>query len=346
VRKSSLAIALALLLLLGGGALFVNLAGDALTGYWSFVNSVRPHGWAPAAATPTPTPTAIPKSCGSLNVRVLNVGQADAIFIRTPGGKTILLDAGDSKRELSALIGSARIDYFIATHYHQDHIGGYEALHSDVGAIYDNGNCGGSTSKIAQDFLAFAKAGNHVVVAQDMPLKIDDCINAKLIVAYDRPQGCWKDDENQNSILLRITYGKQSFLFAADCGTECENTLIQQATPLSATVLKVGHHGSATSSSAEFLRAIGASYYVISVNATESAQPNKKYFHPRQATLSRIYARSQNLARTDLNGNVHYITDGNTLTTASDKKATQREEFSGFASASADTYGPIPEVAG
>ncbi|PIO06603.1 hypothetical protein COT29_00240 [Candidatus Micrarchaeota archaeon CG08_land_8_20_14_0_20_59_11] len=342
MRKSSLVIALALLLVIGGGALFVNLAGDALTGYWSFVNSVRPNAW---TKTASPTPTAKALSCGTLNVRILNVGQADAIFIRTPGGKTILIDAGDSKRELSALIGNAKIDYFIATHFHQDHIGGYEALPSGVGAIYDNGNCGGNAANVAKNFLAFAKAENHVVVTQDMPLKIDDCIDAKLIVAYDRPQGCWKNDENQNSILLRLTYGRQSFLFAADCGTECENTLIQQRTQLSANMLKVGHHGSATSSSSEFLRAVGASYYAISVNATESAE--KSYFHPRQKTLSRIYAVSHELARTDLNGNVLYSVSGDgRLSVSADKSAALRDEFSGFGSAGADSYGPIPELAG
>ncbi|VVB68369.1 Metallo-beta-lactamase superfamily protein [Candidatus Norongarragalina meridionalis] len=347
MRKTSAA-ALILVILLGGIVLFFASDETSRTGFWGFVGGSKPlRAWTPATPSPTlKAPSAKPQNCGLLNVTVLDVGQADAIFIKTPGGKTILIDAGIYGRAAN-ILKSQKIDYFVATHLHQDHIDGFKYLEKNVGAIYDNGDCGGNKmGTMLTTYEGFWQTHPHVAVTQDSAVEFDPCISVEFKVAYDRPQGCWTSNENENSILVRITYGSTSFLFAGDCEKNCEYTLLQQGTDLDAEFLKVGHHGSGTSSSADFVRAVGAQYYAISVNASESI--TKGYFHPRKASLTNIFGMggfsegTRFLYRTDLNGNLNYVSDGKTIRkSAYLTSPTLTEEFSGYSDADASTYGPI-----
>jgi len=304
----------------------------------------------------------VPAGCGMLEIHVLNVSQADAILIITPSNKTILIDSGSAMKKDSASkavdylknMGIKRIDYLIATHYHEDHIGGMESIASsfDIGEIYHNGDCGDYKSAVAGRFVNLTASHDSTVVVSDMDLPADPCLaQERLIVAYDRPEGCWPSgsdtsNENENSILFRMVYGNTSFLFAGDCEAGCEQELIRQGTFLRSDVLKVGHHGSETSSSDKFLDAVSAERYVISTDRTRSVIDG--YFHPRQESLSRIYAHGgwEETYRTDLEGDISVLSDGRSITVLEGAKADDCGIFSGFSSAQSSSYGRIPGLFG
>jgi beta-lactamase superfamily II metal-dependent hydrolase len=292
----------------------------------------------------------ISEGCGNLEVHVLNVSEADAIFIRTPGNKTILIDAGSAmkKDSASAVVsfldnqGIANLDYVIATHFHEDHIGGmrYIIPTREIGTLYTNGNCAGSKTKTTERFLNFSKSTSFKTVNADMDLPSDGCMDeAKLIVAYDRAEGCFKN-ENDNSILLRLSYGNTSFLFSGDCEGHCEDELIRQNTKLETDYLKVGHHGSSTSSSKEFLFAVDAEYLVLSTDWNRSI--SDRYFHPRLSTMEKLYG--QEVYRTDLNGEIKAVSDGSKITISTQAKADECEMFKGYTSANVSSYSFIQEL--
>jgi len=317
---------------------------------------------------PIPPSASDPKnaSCGPLQVHILNVSQADAILIITPGNKTIMIDSGSHMKKNSSSYmlaylkqsGIKRIDYLIATHYHEDHIGGMDDLFKsfDIGAVYDNGNCGNYSSAVQLSFEGYALSRNFTHVKTDMDLPADPCLDAaRLIVAYDRPQGCWpsskeSSNENDNSILLRLAYRNASFLFAGDCEADCEAELVRQGTYLGSDFLKVGHHGSATSSTKPFLDAVGAAYYAISVDRIRSISDG--YFHPRKESLSNIYEAGgfgsglSKIFRTDLQGDISLVSDGDAIAIRTGTDATNCQLFSGYSSSDKSSYGPIPALAG
>ena len=113
---------------------------------------------------------------------------------------------------------------------------------------------------------------------------------------------------NNTSIVLRIVYGKTSFLFAGDAEKEVEQSMIDRGVTLQSTVLKVGHHGSYTSSSYQFLRAVQAQYAVI------SCEKGNSYGHPHDQVLSRLQDADVTLFRTDLQGDIMCTSDGSTVT--------------------------------
>ena len=123
------------------------------------------------------------------------------------------------------------------------------------------------------------------------------------------------DDNNDNSIVLRIVYGDTSFLFTGDAGRDAEADLTASGEELSATVLKVGHHGSATSTGYVFLRDVMPQYAVISVGTDNS------YGHPSEDTLSRLRDAGAQVFRTDLQGTVTAVSDGKTVTITTQKNA-------------------------
>ncbi len=306
--------------------------------------------------------TTIPSGCGNLTIYFLNVSQADATLIITPKNKSILIDAGSAMKKNSSTNmvaflkskGISQIDAFIATHYHEDHIGGIGKIFSefDVKSIYENGNCGNSTSATAKEFRAQSVLRKGNVVKTDMDISIgDDCLSqVNLIVAYDRAKGCWLSNENENSILVRIAYGNTSVLIAGDCGEDCESELLTQGTNLGSTTLRIGHHGSVTSSSNEFLGAVAPTFSIISTDYQRSITDG--YFHPRSATLERIYQIEKGnvcggdacVFRTDLNGNIKLTSDGNGLAISPARLANECDIFRGYVFSSKESYSPISSL--
>jgi len=294
-----------------------------------------------------------PEGCGNLTIYVLNVSQADSIFIITPGNKTILIDAGSAMKpnssdrvvEFLKKMNISKIDYLVASHYHEDHIGGMEKVFAKavVGKVFDNGNCANISTRTAEKFIALRSMAEAVAVRDKIDLPSDGCFSqAKLI--FPLGNDC-STDENENSLLMHLTFGNTSFLFTGDCGADCESALTKKGTNLHSDFLKVGHHGSSTSSSDQFLDAVGANYYAISVDKNRSVTDG--YFHPRAGTLEKIYQRSgASLFRTDLNGEIKAVSDGGSIIIIPEQNTNECDIFSGYSGSNENSYSLITPLSG
>ncbi|MBN2111586.1 MBL fold metallo-hydrolase, partial [Candidatus Woesearchaeota archaeon] len=201
----------------------------------------------------------INKPSGNLTAIFFDVGQGDSALIITPDSRKILVDCGeyDDAARYLGIMNITKLDVLIITHPDSDHAGGCDEVRktANVSRIITNEN-----------------------TKKDFKLGITKTARLDVIVAYDS-HGRYKDD-NDNSILLKIKYGKSSFLFTGDCGEQCENELIKTEN-IDVDVLKVGHHGSKYSSSEKFLAKTTPSIAVISVG-------KNSYSHPANDTLERL----------------------------------------------------------
>lgn len=246
-----------------------------------------------------------------LEIKVLDVGQGDAILIKA-GGKVTLIDTGDVPMRDKLMVGLSNagvksIDNLILTHPHADHIGGVKDVLStyEVKAIYDSGQV--TTSKLYKDYLLLAKKKNIPIkiVSEGDTLDIGDGVNLAVLNPFKPPITGTKSDLNINSIVTRLTYGNFSMLLAADAETEAEEKMVEKyGNKLKSTILKSPHHGSNTSSSPEYLKKIAPEVVIISVGA------NNDYHHPHPSVLKRYQTNKYKIYRTDENGTVTILSDG------------------------------------
>ena len=233
-----------------------------------------------------------------------DVGQADCSLIMN-NDKTMLIDAGNEEDgplivECLKGLGIEKLDYLIGTHAHEDHIGGLDDVISEfsIGTIYMPKVQ--TNTKNFEDVLNAIENKNLTI---EMPVigesfNLDDC-NCTIVSANNETE-----DLNLSSIVLRLTYGTQSFLFMGDAEIENEEAISWDKT----NVIKIGHHGSDTSTSEEFLAQIQAELAIISVGEEND------YGHPNDEVLNRLKQKNVNIFRTDMDGTIILTCDGNTNT--------------------------------
>ena len=219
---------------------------------------------------------------GTLTVTWLDVGQGDAAVIQC-GGQAMLIDGG--KPEKSSYIyawlqqhGLRYLDVIVATHVDADHIGGLSGAlnYASVGTAYCPVTTG--TTETFQSFVKYlAQRGKQITVPTAGATFTLGGAQVQILGPLRSAE-----DSNDNSIVLKVNFGATSFLFTGDAERAEEQDLLNAGVNLQSTVLKVGHHGSDTSTSYPFLRAVAPQYAVISVGAGNS------YGHPTEAVLSRL----------------------------------------------------------
>jgi len=240
-------------------------------------------------------------------VHFIDVGQADSALVQCDG-EYMLIDGGnvaDSSLVVSYLKGAGvdELDYVICTHAHEDHVGG---LSGPLNAFPAETVYAPVTEYQSDAFTNFAKYAERYGGIQ-IPQAGDAFALGAAQVEVLGPVKEY-DDTNNTSIVLKVSYGSTSFLFTGDMEEAAEHDLIAAKADLSATVLKAGHHGSITSSSYVFLREVMPKYVVISVGEGNS------YGHPSMDVLSRYRDEGAAVYRTDLQGNILAVSDGEQVT--------------------------------
>jgi len=250
-----------------------------------------------------------PKS--KLEVYFFDVGQGDASYIETPGHRQILIDGGPDNSIL-AKIGRVlpfydrTIDILIVTHPDSDHLAGAVEVvkNYDVGLILVNGKkC---ATKICAEFDKIAEEKKIKVIAAQTGQKFDLGNNIKMDIFMPNIAlaASGKDEDNNFSIISRLAYGADSFLFTGDAEAKEELDLLSAWPDLSAEVLKVGHHGSKNSTNQLFLDKIKPKFSIISVGA------KNRYGHPTSEVLKKLDEIGAKIFRTDLSGDIRIESDG------------------------------------
>jgi competence protein ComEC len=252
-----------------------------------------------------------------LHVSFLDVGQGDAILIQMPNGQDILIDGGPDPQKINLELGEKlpfwdrTIDLVVCTQPQADHITGLveilqrykvkQVLEPEVSydsSIYQEWCNLVEEKQIKRDT---AQAGQEIDLGSGIKIEV-----------LNPPESLWEgtsDDVNNNGVVLRLSWGQVSFLSTADIREEVEFELIGQRANLKGTVLKVSHHGSKTSTTSQFLGAVDPDIAVICVGE------DNPFGHPSPEVLERLTNRlgEENVYRTDKDGTIEFITDGETL---------------------------------
>ncbi len=243
-----------------------------------------------------------------LAVHVIDVGQGDSIFVQTPDGKTMLVDGGEinglAEKYLKS-IGIEQIDIVVGTHPHLDHLGGLVKIVKtfSVGQVVMP-RVTEVTTVTYQQILDTVQSKGMRITEGKAGISLD--LGPSVLVECLAPNSNEYKDVNDFSVVLKITYGSISFLLAGDATSVSEQEMLQRfPDKLKSTVLKVGHHGSTTSSSVGFVNTVGAQVAVF------SAGKGNDHGHPTKTVWDRL-SRSY-LFRTDEQGTVILSTDGTLL---------------------------------
>jgi competence protein ComEC len=276
-------------------------------------------GALPDATTPGDISVSGAPTSGSgeqgLTVYFIEVGQADSALIICDGA-AMLIDGGnvaDSDLIYAFLKnhGVSHLDYIVGTHAHEDHIGGLAGALNY--ASVDTALCP-VTEFDSKAFRNFVKYLGEQGKAITVPTPGDTFKLGGTDVEIAGPVNP-SNEPNNTSIVLKLTYGDVSFLFTGDAERGEEADILEAGYDISATVLKVGHHGSDTATSYPFLREIMPEYAVISCGA------NNSYGHPHENLLSRLRDADVTVFRTDMQGTITATSDGKTVAFTAERNA-------------------------
>jgi len=258
--------------------------------------------------SPAPSPQ---DSAGLLQVHFLDMGQADCILVQAPSGKNMLIDAGnnDDAAKILAYLRERNIrklDVVVGTHPHEDHIGSMDQVINtfEVGQVVMP-NATHTTRTFKDVLTAIKNKGLKITTAKpEITLDLGTGINATVVA----PRSAKYKDLNNYSVVIHLTYGSTSFLFTGDAEALSESEMLKAGTGLKSTVLKVGHHGSRTSSTQAFLDKVKPQYAVIMCGQ------DNDYGYPHRETLQKLAALDTQIFRTDLNGTIIATSDGTAVT--------------------------------
>lgn len=254
-----------------------------------------------------------------LTVAVLNVGQGDAIFIQAPNGNQVIVDGGPNAKILQELGGlmpwnDKTIDMIVITNPDKDHIAGFVDVlkRYDVDYLLESGTENNSLVNNEVKRLAEVNKVEKILARRGMEIFLDEAAGVKLTILFpDRDVSAEKT--NDGSIVMRLTYGETEVMLTGDATSGVERHLLglensfSSSTPelgLQSDILKVGHHGSKTSSSYEFVKAVAPKFALISLGK------DNKYGHPNEEVLGTLAAFPLEVFRTDQMGTIVMKSDG------------------------------------
>ena len=248
-----------------------------------------------------------------LKVHYLDVGQGDSIFVELPNNETMLIDAAESYQSENIInylknLNYQKIDYVIGTHPHTDHIGGLKNIINtfEIGKIYMPKVV--STTKTYESLLMAIKDKNLKINTAKGGTSIIDTDTLKINILA--PNNSTYTELNNYSVVTKITYGTTKFLFMGDAEKLSENEIKENVT---ADVIKIGHHGSNTSSSIDFIKKVNAKYGIISVGL------NNKYNLPKEETITNWENSGTKIYLTSTNGTIRASSDGTNIKIESEK---------------------------
>ena len=254
---------------------------------------------------PPPAPLV---SSGELRVWFFDVGQGDAILIDTPDHHQILVDGGPSQAILSKLgqvlpPWDRSVDAIVLTHPHLDHVAGLMSVleRYDVAAIYDGGALArtGAMDAFGEDAIVEGAAIDHLVAGDRF---VYGDVTLDVLAPTRAFDGTYPKDPNEASLVLLLTYRDTTVLLMGDATDDVERDILSTVGDID--VLKVGHHGSRTSSSTELLDDVTPELAIVSCGIDNS------YGHPHPATIQRLDDRGIRIERTDLDGDILLTSTG------------------------------------
>jgi competence protein ComEC len=262
---------------------------------------------------------------GRLELTVLDVGQGDSLFVVSPGGKTLLIDAGGAfggfpgheehngvdpgEEAVSPYLwsrGFQKLDVVALTHAHQDHLGGLTAILDNfrVAKLW----IGREVTSAALARLEELARARNIAIEHELRGKSFgwDGIDGDFLWPEIAPEEVAPSAKNNDSLVLRLRYGRRSILLPGDAEKQVEREILSEnsAEAMHSDVLKIGHHGSKNSTTPEFLAAIQPVLGII------SAGEDNPYGHPSPELLERLQNAGVRVLRTDRDGAVHVLTDG------------------------------------